>query len=168
MSLLRKYFVPLFIFLLISLLTACTAGPTPAQSGGNEPTMEAGEVMEHGEQEHDDQTGHEHEHDEGEEAKRVPNNGAVVKIVSPENGGEIKVGTDIVVEIETENFALGEEGNHWHVSVDGQSQGMVMGQDYNEVVRGLEPGEHEISVMLSIGTHEELEEGDAIGITVVE
>jgi hypothetical protein len=36
------------------------------------------------------------------------------------------------------------------------------------VIRGLEPGRHEIAVYLSIDTHEELEDGDAITIEVAE
>ena len=43
-----------------------------------------------------------------------------------------------------------------------------MGGRTTQALRGLEPGEHEISVYLSNGGHEELMEGDAILIEVKE
>ena len=143
--------------------------------------MEHDEAMEHGHDEddhpedshdeeghQDDDGGHDHEDEEDHSVGRVPNNGSVIRIVSPADGAEIEVGSDIVVEVETENFELGEEGRHWHIFVDGQSRGMIMGHDFDEVLRGLEPGEHEIATTMSIDTHEELEEGDSITITIVE
>jgi hypothetical protein len=76
--------------------------------------------------------------------------------------------TDVKVEIETEGFELGADGNHWHIFVDGESRGMITGTDHDEVVRGLEPGEHHLGAFLSNGAHEELEDGATITITVVE
>ena len=63
---------------------------------------------------------------------------------------------------------MGEDGNHWHVYVNGSSWGMVMGRNTSEIVRGLEPGEHQIEVYLSLESHEELEDGDGVTITIVE
>ena len=45
---------------------------------------------------------------------------------------------------------------------------MVMGSNHDQVLRGLEPGEHEIGVFMSIETHEQLEDGDSVTITVEE
>lgn len=99
---------------------------------------------------------------------RIPNNGAVVHIVAPATGETFAQGDQIVVEIETENFVLGEDGNHWHLYVNGESWGMIMGANNTEVVRGLTPGEHEISVYLSIYTHEDLEDGDAVRVIITD
>jgi hypothetical protein len=52
--------------------------------------------------------------------------------------------------------------------VDGETYGMVVGENYRQVLRGLTPGEHEISAYLGLGTHEELEDGSVITITVNE
>lgn len=158
----------LTLFLLFTLFLAVACSP----AGGSEPGMEEMEGME-------EETGDEHEHDgehedaahehSGEPAEgRIPNEGAAVRIVSPADGATFQSGEQIIVEIETENFDLGQEGNHWHVYVDGSSWGMIMGGNTDEALSGIEPGEHEISVYLSIGTHEELEEGDTITITVAE
>ncbi len=99
---------------------------------------------------------------------RVPNNGATVRIISPTNGANMQNGTQIILEIETTNFDMSDEGNHWHVYVDGQSWGMVTGGNMDQPLTGLTPGEHEIGVYLSIDTHEELQEGDSITIVVSE
>jgi hypothetical protein len=99
---------------------------------------------------------------------RVPNNGAVVRIIAPTSGDTFARGEEVIVEIETEQFPLGEDGNHWHVYVNGESWGMVMGANYTEVLRGLTPGQHQISVYLSNAAHEDLEDGDAVTITVTE
>jgi len=99
---------------------------------------------------------------------RVPNNGAAVKIISPPTGTTVQKGTQVILEIETTNFDMSNEGNHWHVYVDGQSWGMVTGGNMDQPLTGLGSGEHEIGVYLSIDTHEELQEGDSITITVSE
>lgn len=98
---------------------------------------------------------------------RLPNNGAVVRLVSPQTGEIFEVGREIKVEIETEQFKLGEAGNHWHVYVDGRSPQMIMGRITETLLRDLEPGQHEISVYLSKGSHQDLAEGDTVTITVV-
>lgn len=57
-------------------------------------------------------------------------------------------------------------GNHWHVYVDGMTMGMIIGSDYNYALRGVELGEHQISVFLSPESHEELEDGAFVDIVV--
>jgi len=163
--------IPLF-----ALLAACAPAPpeSPQQGSDSEQAMEHDGDEEHS-REHDDEE-HSMEHDgDGEHSSmehahedRIPNNGAAIRIVCPEDGTEIKAGEDRVIEIEAENFTLGEDGNHWHIYVDGQSHGMIVGGDLDHVLRGLEPGQHEISTHLAIGTHEELEEGAKITVTVTE
>ena len=102
-----------------------------------------------------------------DEVIRFPNEGAVVRIVAPTEGQIFSEGDDILVKIETENFELGlDGGNHWHVYVDGITFGMIMGGDYNHVLRNIEPGEHVISVFLSPDSHQELEDGAMVPIVV--
>lgn len=68
--------------------------------------------------------------------------------------------------IETVNFSIGEEGNHWHIYLDGNPI-MVMGGT-TFVLQNLSPGHHEIKVYLSLETHEDLEQGDSVMIMVSE
>lgn len=103
---------------------------------------------------------------EEEEHNLVPNNGAAIQIISPADGAVFNSSDNIVVEVEVTNFALGEDGNHWHVSVDGATYAMIMGVAQDTVLRGLEPGEHTITVAMSNGLHQDLEDGDAITIEV--
>lgn len=150
------------LVLVLAATAACTLAPDTDAGGEETPAVEAEHTEEHAEE------GEEHEHEEGEDheqADRLPNDGAIVRIVSPEAGATL-TGTEVVVEIETENFALGEDGRHWHVYVDGESMGMVGGGATDYALRGLVPGEHEISVYLGLGTHEELEEGATVTITL--
>ena len=122
-----------------------------------------------------DEAAHHHASSEGAEAhdhmghhhaQRVPNHGATIQIVSPAEGATFKAGSDVKVEIRASNFHLGEDGNHWHLYVDGMSAQMIMGKMTTATVRGLTPGQHEIAVYLSNGKHEELEDGATVTITV--
>jgi hypothetical protein len=167
----KLLFTLLFI---LSFVVACTPssdeGSAADEAQPTEEEMQSEEEVEHDEEmEHDEEAEHsdEHEHDEDESLERVPNNGAAIDIVSPAEGATFNTGDEVTVEVEVENFTLG-EGNHWHIYVDGSSWGMVMGENTDDTMRGLEPGEHEISVYLSIDTHEELEDGDAVTIVVEE
>ncbi|MBP6469269.1 MAG: hypothetical protein KBE23_11650 [Chloroflexi bacterium] len=105
------------------------------------------------------------EHDEAADVF-VPNNGAEVKLVSPADGAVVAAGADIPITIETVNFPIGENGNHWHIYLDGTPI-MVMGGN-TFVLQNLSSGQHTIEVFLSLGTHENLEEGDTRTITVEE
>lgn len=96
----------------------------------------------------------------------VPNNGAEVRILTPEDGAVVQSEAGIVITIETTNFTIGEDGNHWHIYYDGTPIMVIGGKAF--VMQNLSPGEHEIEVYLSLGTHEDLENGDKISITVTE
>lgn len=144
------------VLLLALFLAACSA----------DGDMDHDDMESMGDMDHDDMENMD-DMDHGD-SDRVPNEGRTVRIVAPAAGAIFDRGADVVVEVETENFTLGTEENHWHVYVDGQSFGMVMGSNTDQVLRNLEPGTHEIEVRLSISTHEELEEGAAVTITVTE
>lgn len=152
----NKYSIEHGILLVLSLifLTACS----PLTSGMNAENLS--EEMDHeGEMDIEEEIDH-------EEKGRVPNKAASIHIFSPNEGATFSEGDEVRVEVEVDQFALGEDGNHWHVYVDGVSWGMVTGGRTNEVLRGLEPGEREIEVYLTGGDHIELEEGDSINISI--
>ena len=108
-----------------------------------------------------------HEHKE-DEVERIPNDGATIEIVSPEHGTTFASTDDVVVEVAIENFTLNDEGSHWHVYVDGESHGMVVGINTRQALHGLAPGEHMIEAYLALGTHEELQDAGTVHITVTE
>ena len=141
--------------------------------GGGGETVEAQTEGMEMEMDHEDD-GEEGDHEEGgDEHGRadivmIPNDGASILITAPGGAASFSSEEDVLVEVAVDDFALGDEGNHWHVYVDDVSYGMVMGGSTSQALRGLEPGEHEISVYLSNGGHEELMEGDSILIKVME
>lgn len=150
----RNYRLLAIIFLAAALFMA--AG---CSSSGNHEHDEGNPTHSHDDEEHDDSEPH----------GRIPNeNGAAIRITAPTDGAVFQHGDQIVVEVETENFDLSQEGYHWHVYVDGSSWGMIMGGRANHVLNGVEPGEHEISAYLSIPSHEEYEDGHRVMITVQE
>jgi len=155
----------LLLLLMVFAVSACggSAGSEPAASNDMS-EMDGTEEMDHQDM---SEMGDEHEHDDMS-MNRVPNNGATIQITAPQNGAAFSAGEQVVVEIETENFDLSQEDYHWHVYIDGESWGMVMGGNKDQPLTGLEPGEHMIEVHLSLPTHEELEDGDSIMITVTE
>lgn len=141
-------------------LVACSS------TGDTEPAAED-ETMDDSTMEEMD---HDHEdHDHEDEHARIPNEGgATITITSPEDGATFGTLDQVLVEVAVENFTLGENDNHWHVYVDGVSYGMVMGGNTDQALPGLEPGEHEISVFMSLGTHGEYEDGASVTIVVEE
>lgn len=163
---------------LILLIAACSPTPTNVEETGPivaSTTQPAHDEEQEAEDHAADETheeGEEHsedaEHAEGEEHERIPNDGALIRIISPADGATFAADEEILVQIETENFMLGEEERHWELYVDGASWGSIEGGNTDEVVRGLEPGEHEITVYLSLGSHEQLADGSTIRITVTE
>jgi hypothetical protein len=147
----------LFTIFTLAATAACTPAPAPA-------TEETPAEEHSAEEEHSEEEGH--EHSEGEEhGDRLPNEGAVIRIVSPADGATI-AGTEVEVTIAVENFELGEDGRHWHIYVDGEAMGMVGGGDTTYVLRALEPGEHTIEAYMGLGTHEELEHGASVTVTL--
>ncbi len=57
----------------------------------------------------------------------------MIRIVSPKNGAIFQEGHDVKVTIETDDFELGENGNHGHIDVDGGSSRMIMeGYEFKE------------------------------------
>jgi len=152
----------IFVLLMtLFLAAACNSSGSEEPAASETPTTEAMDT---------DHEGHmDHEHDDSEMHDRIPNeNGAAVHIIAPADGDTFTYGDQVIVEIETENFDITQEGYHWHVYVDGKSWGMVMGGNTDQPLNGMEPGEHEISVFLSIPTHEEYQDGDSVTITVGE
>ena len=148
-------------------LAACSS------AGGTEPaaddeTMDSMEDEDMDDMDHDDMEEDDHEHDDSE-VVRIPNEGnASITITSPAGGDTFGTLDQVIVDVEVENFELGVDGSHWHVYVDGTSFGMVMGGNTDQALPGLEAGEHEVSVFLALGTHEEYEDGDAVTIVVEE
>ena len=96
----------------------------------------------------------------------VPNDGAEVRITTPADEASFKSSDSVPVTIDTTDFTIGEDGNHWHIYIDGDPI-MVMG-GYTFVLQNLSPGQHDIEVYLSNGHHEDLEQGDKVTILVGE
>jgi len=101
---------------------------------------------------------------EDDHGDRLPANGATISIVSPEDDATL-TGRSVTVKVEKAHFTLG-EGNHWHVYVDGSVRGMSQGNSDTQIVNDLEPGEHEIEVVLSTSEHQELDASDHVIIHV--
>lgn len=149
-----RFWLVLSLLLAGLFLVACTS---------SEDSMDE---MDHSDMEEMDD---EHDHDHEETPNRIPNEGgASITITSPQEGDTFNTLDQIIVEVDVENFVLGEDGNHWHVYVNGVSFGMVMGGNTDQPLPGLEPGEHEISVFMSIDSHEEYEDGDSVTVIVEE
>ncbi len=96
----------------------------------------------------------------------APNNGAEVHIITPADESSFKSSDSVPVTIDTIDFIIGEDGNHWHIYLDGTPI-MVMG-GYTFVLQNLSAGPHDIEVYLSNGQHEDLEQGDRVTILVEE
>ena len=147
------------------LLVGCNAAGASGDSMDHDDSMDHADGMEHDDSmDHDDEHMHDGEHEGGD---RIPNpDGAAIKILSPANGETFSANEEVLVEVNVDNFALGENDNHWHVYVDGTSWGMITGGNLDQSLRGLEPGMHEISVFIAGGDHIEFMQGDAIMVTV--
>ncbi len=158
--------IVLSLLMALALVAFAACGSTESSSDTEQGAPQSND-------EHEDEAEHEEdgEHEEGDEhddgAETVPNNGAIIHILSPADGATFAEGEEVVVEVEVENFDLA-DGAHWHIYVDGGSWGMVMDGHTDQALRGLEVGEHEIEVFLAGADHIQLEEGDSIHITVTE
>lgn len=146
----RKLATVLILFLVVIFAAACSSSSNNDNNQGH-PNNEG-----------------EHGHDEAESHDMIPNNGAVIRLISPTEGATFSTDEEIVVEVEIENFPLGEDGtgNHWHIHVGDIEYAMIMNANTSDVIRGLEPGEYTITVRLANGDHQDLEEGDSVVITV--
>ena len=122
-----------------------------------------------GETSHDDHDhgdhGHEGDHGHGDAEDRIPNDGRVVRIVSPAEGETFAAGQEVEIRVEFENFELA-DGAHWHYYIDDDTGGKMMMDSLDDRIRDLEPGEHMISVFMAGGDHIEFEDGDMVMITV--
>jgi hypothetical protein len=165
----RTLTIWLMAFTLLGLIAACQA--PSAEEADTATTMMSGDDMtdmstdmNHNE----DMNGMDmaEDADHGQDEEFVPNNGAVVHITAPTDGATFKSNDSIPVTIETTNFTIGENGNHWHIFLDG-SPIMVMGGN-TFVLQNLSAGGHNIEVYLSNGQHENLEQGDKVSIAVEE
>lgn len=161
---LRKMGSMIILTFLLAGLVIMAGCAAPAAEMDDAMSPEAGmgdmEEMDHNEMEGMD-------HDDGTAVRQfIPNDGAAVTIASPADGASFAVDTTVPVTIETVDFTIGEEGNHWHIYLDGNPI-MVMGGN-TFVLQNLSPGQHDIEVFLSLGTHEDLEQGDSVTITVAE
>lgn len=153
----KKLLWSLLLVFGLLLFAACSGD----SSGSNTNTDEEHAAEEEGEHEMEEHGDHEHSED------RIPNpDGAAISILSPADGATFSAGDEVPVEVQIDNFILGENDNHWHVYVDGTSWGMVVGGNTSETLRGLEAGEHDIEVYIAGGDHIEFEDGDAVTITV--
>jgi hypothetical protein len=148
--------------LTLALTAACASAATPtAAPAPTEMQMEA--TATGGMDMSGTDTGMDMDHQDSEET--IPNDGAVVRIVSPADGATVS-GGDLEVKIEVENFPLGEDGRHWHVYIDGDEVAMVEGKDTSYALHGIAPGEHELKVNLANGQHQNLEDGATLHFTV--
>lgn len=172
----KKWISILMMLGLLFLVAACApAGSEPA-SDEMESMEEMDEEME--EMEHDDDEmdhsemedmEHDHaDHDHGDDQARIMNEGALIEITSPATGDTFTVGEQVLVEVDVENFELGVDGSHWHVYVNGDSWGMVLGGNEDQPLTGLPAGQHMIETYLANGDHEELMQGDSVMIVVEE
>ena len=96
----------------------------------------------------------------------APNDGAEIHISAPANKAGFKSSDKVLITIETTGFTIGEDGNHWHIYLDG-SPIMVMGGN-TYVLQNLSAGHHDIEVHLSNGQHQDLKQGDKVTIIVEE
>lgn len=131
--------------------------------------------MDHSEMEMDDEsmemdddsaeTSHDHaDHDHDDHVTgTIPNDGAVIRIVTPTDS-ETVAGM-VTVEVETENFDLNAEGNHWHLYLNDSLEELVR-EGNTFMLHDLAPGEYTLMVTMSNPAHEELEDGDMITFTV--
>lgn len=110
--------------------------------------------------------GDEDVHVAGSEQGSNGDQGATIRLISPADGAIYFVDEEIPVEVEVEDFALGEEGGHWHVFVDGTVWGMTSGNDTQQVLLGLEPGMRKIEVSLAGGDHLDLDSSDSVTIAI--
>lgn len=107
--------------------------------------------------EHTEDNEHEHGSD------RLDPGDASVRITSPADGTVLSENS-VLVNVQTTSFTLGEDGNHFHLYVDGAEQGMSQGSSTSMMAIDLAPGEHMIEVVLTNGEHQELDATDMVTV----
>ena len=148
------------------ILVLVLAGLTIVACGGDEMT-DHGDHGDHGEADHGDHgDGHGHG-GHGEESGRIPNDGRIVTIISPEDGATYAAGEEVEIRVEFENFEM-KDGSHWHYYIDDDTGGKMMMDSLDDRIRDLAPGEHTIQVFIAGGDHVEFADGDKVMITVTE
>ena len=164
-----KNLVLLLVLITAVFLAACS-GETTDDDHADMDMNQNGMEMDTNDHEHDMENMDDHEHMEEEHmmVDRIPNEGAVIRLVSPADGATFAATDEVTVGIETEQATIGPDDYHWHIYIDDASWGMVMGQNMTQVLRGIEPGTHKLEVYLSNQAHEELQDGDGITIEVME
>lgn len=83
-----------------------------------------------------------------------------IRIVKP-LGSDVVYGSQVSVSVETQNFELNADGQHWHIWVDGQLVMMVYGPT---ALIDVAPGAHEICAIMGDANHADL--GIPAGIAV--
>jgi hypothetical protein len=87
-------------------------------------------------------------------------NAPVIRIAAP-SAGEVVYGDQLAVTVETENFDINSNGQHWHLWVDGQLQVMMYGPT---AIVNVAPGEHQVCAIMGNNDHADL--GRPAGIIV--
>jgi hypothetical protein len=87
-----------------------------------------------------------------------------IQIVEPADSGVV-YGSQLAVTVETDNFEINSEGNHWHIWVDGQLQMMLYGPT---AVINVAPGTHEVCAIMSDANHVDLGLPAGIRLTVAQ
>jgi len=87
-----------------------------------------------------------------------------IHIVEPANGGTV-YGRQVAVTVDVQNFEINQNGQHWHVWVDGQLQMMVYGPT---ALLNVAPGSHELCAILGDVNHLDIGAPAGIIITVAD
>lgn len=105
-----------------------------------------------------------HSHAPGEEpAGEIAAGDATIHILTPTDGATVD--PTFTVQVTTAGFDLAEQGNHWHVDIDGHNIAMVASVD-NTTLRGLAAGPHTLRVSMSDAQHNDLPHTHQINIVV--
>jgi hypothetical protein len=87
-----------------------------------------------------------------------------IQIVEPADSGVV-YGSQLAVTVQTDNFEINSDGNHWHIWVDGQLQMMLYGPT---AVINVAPGTHEVCAIMSDANHVDLGSPAGIRLTVAQ
>jgi hypothetical protein len=85
-----------------------------------------------------------------------------IRIVDPVDNGVV-YGSKLTVAVQTENFEINTNAQHWHLWVNGQLQTMVYGPG---VSVDLAPGVYQVCVILGNSNHQDVGIPDGITVTL--